>query len=282
MLSHFISKFAMLTIELVVVFDSTAAFPAELPNAEDPEVLLQRIRTRMSEHLAQLPNYTCHQVVDRLIRRANSGSLDRVDTVEFEVAFVGRKELFSKTGGSRFEEESIRNVVPAGTIGNGVFGSHVAALFTGDAAEFKFAGACKKDGHKTFRYDYQVPQERSHFLVRHDSAEGISGYKGSFWVDAETLDLVRLDVKCDRIPSHIGVRMIEESMRYKVVKIRNSEFLLPRNSQLAASDQLGNYSLNMVSLEGCREFSGDSVVTYDAPVGNGASSSSADRQVPEP
>ena len=107
MLSHFISKFAMLTIELVVVFDSTAAFPAELPNAEDPEVLLQRIRTRMSEHLAQLPNYTCHQVVDRLIRRANSGSLDRVDTVEFEVAFVGRKELFSKTGGSRFEEESM-------------------------------------------------------------------------------------------------------------------------------------------------------------------------------
>jgi len=94
--------------------------------------------------------------------------------------------------------------------------------------------------------------------------------------------LRRLDVKCDRIPSHIGVRMIEESMRYKVVKIRNSEFLLPRNSQLAASDQLGNYSLNMVSLEGCREFSGDSVVTYDAPVGNGASSSSADRQVPEP
>jgi hypothetical protein len=55
-------------------------------------------------------------------------------------------------------------------------------------------------------------------------------------------------------------------MRYTMVRTRNSDFLLPRNSELSASDSLGNHSLIMITLKGCREFAGESVVTYGAPV----------------
>src|SRR4051794_11254004 len=85
----------------------------------DTEGFLERIRTRMGAHLSQLPNYTCHEVIQRLIRRAGSGSLDRQDTVELEVAFVGKQELFARPGEAHFEEALISKLVPAGTIGNG-------------------------------------------------------------------------------------------------------------------------------------------------------------------
>jgi hypothetical protein len=232
----------------------------------------------MAQHLAQLPNYTCHQVVDRFIRRASSGGLSRFDRQEVEVAFVGNRELFARPGDERFEEQSISKLIPVGTIGNGAFGSHANSLFSDDIATFEYEGPSKKDGHKTFRYNFRVPQEKSHFLIKHDSAQGIVGYKGSFWVDEETLDLVRLELKVDRIPSHIGVSMVQETMRYQMVKIHDSEFWLPRKAELAATDSTGNYSLDIITLENCREYSGQSVVTFDAPV---PKSGEASREAPE-
>jgi hypothetical protein len=265
-------KLGMGMLELALSVLSTSAFAAQSQTGEDPEVLLERIRTRAAELLSRLPNYTCHEVVDRLYKRRNSGSLERLDTVELEVAFVGNRELFARPGATHFEERSITKLV-SGTIGNGAFGSHAYSIFSGDA-DFKYIGLSKKDGHKTFRYDFRVPQEKSHFLVSHGSAQGIVGYQGSFWVDAETLDLVRLELKADQIPAHIQVRLIEESMRYKAVRIRDSYFLLPRDSELAATESSGDYSLNIIRLERCREFSGESIVTFGAP----PDSNSADRQ----
>ena len=262
---YFAGKFANIIIRCAVLFCRVAAVTSALQAADEPQNLLQRIRSQMAAHFSQLPNYTCHQVTDRLLRHGYTGSLERVDSVDLEVAFVKNKELFSRPGDSRFEEREIHNFVSGGTIGNGAFGGHVNTVFSSDGATFTFVGTSKKDGHKTFRYEFSVPQEKSHFLVRHASAQGIVGYKGSFWVDAETLDLVRFELKADHIASYIGVSTIEESMRYTFMRIQNSSFLLPKESQLAVIDQSGNYSLNMIRLERCREFTGESVVTYGAP-----------------
>ena len=100
--SHSIRNFAAFSVELALVI--TAAGAADKPT-EDPELLLRRIRTRTAAHLSQLPNYTCHQVVDRTLRRGSTWY--HVDTVEFEVAFVGREELFSRPGEERFGERTI-------------------------------------------------------------------------------------------------------------------------------------------------------------------------------
>jgi hypothetical protein len=116
-----------------------------------------------------------------------------------------------------------------------------------------------------------VPQEKSGFRVRHDSAEAIVPFEGSVWVDVETLDLVRVDLKVNRIPSHVGVRSIEKSMHYRILRIADTDFLLPRNAELSATDDQGNYSLNMIKLDGCRVFSGESSIKYGAPAQGTAS-----------
>lgn len=249
---------------MVVLLCSTAGFGADAHAAEDPG-LLQRIRTKVTEHLSQLPNYTCHEVVDRLTRQLNSLGSENRDSLELEVAFVGNKELYARSGETRFEEQSIQNIVHSGTIGSGTFGSIAANVFSESTSSFQYRGPAKKDGHDTFRYDFHVPREHSQFLVRRKSASGVAGYKGSFWVDIETLDLVRLEIKVEDIPSHVGIRSIKETMRYELVNLRNSDFLLPRDSEMAVADDAGYYSLNTIRLERCQEFTGESVVTFGAP-----------------
>jgi hypothetical protein len=229
----------------------------------------------MSEHLAKLPNFACHERVDRMLRIRSQWR--HVDTVEFEVAFVGGEELFALPGSDRFGEKPVEKLVHGGTIGNIMLGSSIDMLFKRNTAEFKYVGDCKKDGRKAIRYDFRVPIEKSGFLVRHGGAQGMAGYGGSIWVDPETLDLVRVDYKVNQIPPHIGVALIEQSMHYRKMTIGKSEFELPDHTELAATDVMGNYSLDMIKLDHCREYAADSVVKYGAPV-EGTGSAARERQ----
>ena len=250
-------------------------FSAESTPGDNPDAVLQRIRTQVEHDLSRLPNYTCHEVIERLIRPPSVNGLIQHDRVEVEVAFVGNRELFARPGESNFAEESLSRLVPTGTIGTGNFGSHTHSIFVGDAASFNYVGVSSKDGHKSYRFDFQVPQEKSRFLVKHSGAEAIVAYHGSFWADTDNFALVRLEFKADHIPSNIGVRFVSTKMRFSMMHFNDSDFLLPQHSELEASDSNGVYSLDGVTLKQCREYRGDSVVTYTGPV-----NSSADRQSP--
>ena len=265
--SHSVCKLVKLTVNLALLAGWTSASAAEMPATEDPVVLLQRIRSNVAEHLSQLHNYTCHVVIDRLVRSAGSINSDRRDSVELNVAFVGGRELFSRPGDARFAEQPISEIVPQGMIGNDAFGSYDDDVFLRDGATFTYAGTCKRDGHKTFRYNFRVPLETSRLLVKQGvSADATVAYHGSFWVDTETLDMVRLEWKTDHVAPSVGIRSVEKSMRYKVVHIGNSDFLLPLHSELTSFDQRGTFLWNTMTLEHCQEFSGGSIVTYGAPV----------------
>ena len=254
---RFLGRPAGWTAGLVALLLCTAAA------GEDPDAAFERIKAHMLEHLAHLPNYTCHETVERYLRKGSSWQ--HVDQVRLEVVFTGGRELFSRPGADTFGEQPVEKLVAAGTIGSGALGSHIDLLLSQGEAEFKYAGSGKKDGRKTLRFDVTVPIDRSHFIVRHNGAEGVAGYHGSLWVDAETYDPVRVDFEVNRIPAHIGVQVIQESMHYKKLTIANSEFYLPETSELSATDHDGVYTLNMAKLDGCREYTANSVVQYAPP-----------------
>src|SRR5215471_3159348 len=141
------------TAEMAALLISGIVLAAQ--TVEDPEALFQRIKARTAEHLAQLPNYTCHETIDRMLRFRTT--FQHVDTVELEVAFVGQHELYAPPGENTFEESSIEKLVHGGTIGNGAMGSPIDLIFSRNTAEFKYAGTCKKDGRKTHRFNLRVP-----------------------------------------------------------------------------------------------------------------------------
>ena len=251
-------------VSLAALLFCTGAFAAD-SDSSDPELQLQQIREKVSNHLSQLRNYTCHVTVDRFVRRGGTNATEHQDQVQFEVAFVGDKELFSRPGEQRFEERPLRGIAAGGMISDDAFGAHGDAVLSGDVAEFKYRGRCSKDGHHAFRYDFRVPAERSQLFVRRNGVEAVVGYTGTAWFDAETLDLVRLDRKTDRLPSSFGVSSIDRIMHYNILRIGKSDFLLPNNSELAAYDEHGELGLNIVKLKACREFTGESQVSFDTP-----------------
>jgi hypothetical protein len=236
------------------------------PVAEDSEASLQHIRAKVTQQLSRLPNYTCHEAIDRVVQwLSGSGKIYR-DRVDLEVAFVGNRELFAYSGQSQFQDQSIRSLVPTGTIGNGVFASHAKILFLGDAAVFHYVGITKKDHHKAYRYDFEVPPEKSVFLVRRDSAQSIVGYRGSIWADVDTSDLVRIEIRADRIPANVGFRFVAERIRYTTVRIRESDVVMADSAEIETYDNSGVHTVDAFTLENCREYTAESSVKFGTPV----------------
>jgi hypothetical protein len=241
------------------------AYCVEQPATEDPAVILQRISDQVANHLSRLPNYTCHQVINRLVGPVNSGLRQR-DRVELEVAFIGQEELFARPGDKQIQESSIAKLVPTGAVGNGLFGAHAENIFLGSKAAFDYVGLVEKDGRKAHRYSFRVPLERSTFSVGHNGAEAITAYQGSVWADAVTFELVRFELTADHLPPFLRISSVREWAEYSPVRLRDSEFLLPLHAALEIMDSSGSLSTNEVTLEQCREFTGESSVVFGTQV----------------
>ena len=173
---------------------------------------------------------------------------------------------------------AIETLVPGGLFGNSALRIPIDLLFASGAAEFKQTGSQKKDGHKTF------PLRSARRRLKRASSE-CGGEGRKLWLGygcsvggSETLDVVRVDFRVNRIPNAIGVTLIQESMHDKRVPVGKSEFNLPDHSELSATDVTGTYSLNMIKLSGCRELAAESTVKYGAPVQGTASREKQDQR----
>lgn len=234
---------------------------------DDPNELLGRIRRKMADNLAQLPNYTCRQTIDRMARRGGPARpFQPVDSTRFEVAFLDGREYYARPGQEQFNENDIRKMVPPGTIGNGNFAMHAKIVFDSGAPEFTYVGEMKKHGRHVVRYDFRVPLERSPFVVRSGDLRRNVAYRGSFWADLETLDLVRLEVHVTEIPPELRLSAIHDAMEYRRTHIGNNDFLLPYRSELETEDSEGNAGHNYTKFDRCQEYVGTSVVQFGSIV----------------
>lgn len=233
--------------------------------AEDPADLLQRVRVHMAETLVRLPNYTCLQTIQRTERRAPSRKFQLIDTLRLEVALVDGKELFAWPGERKFQDKEINEIVMGGTIGNGNFALHAKSVFSSGAPKFTFQGERIREDRRTYRWDFEVPQRRSGYVIRVGRREAVVGYHGSFWVDADTLDLIRLEVEADNIPPELRLLRTSDSMEYVRMKIGQGMFLLPKASELNMIDETNSDSVNRTQFSNCRQYTGESVLIFGDP-----------------
>ncbi len=81
-----------------------------------PEVpTVERIRKHVKANLAQIPDYTCLQTIDRQERRPNSIGFQPVDQVRLDVARIGNREVYSWPGEDAFEARSVAELAGGGT-----------------------------------------------------------------------------------------------------------------------------------------------------------------------
>jgi hypothetical protein len=244
------------------------ACAAGTAHTEDlPKDVLQlaRARAHMSSLLHRLPNYTCLQNIERT-RRGPSGRTQLVDLVRIEVALVNGNELFAWPGSKKFQDTKLIDMVKGGAIGNGSFALHAKSVFEANSPRFTFVGErIREDGRRTLRWDYVVPQFLSGYLLRSGGQEAIVGFHGSVWVDATTLDAVRLEVHADDIPPRLKIHAANDAMDYQRVKLGEEEFLLPAKSELTVVGMDDDESVNRTTFTGCRQYTGESVISFDDP-----------------
>ncbi|MBI3684620.1 MAG: hypothetical protein HY235_29975 [Acidobacteria bacterium] len=247
---------------------AVVAAQSDLP----PELLLlAKIKLQAAENLQRLPNYTCLETVERSRRLVSSRKFQLIDVLRLEVGYVNNKEVFAWPGSEKFEEKEISDMVSGGAIGNGSFALHLRSVFLTNAATFTYSGERIREGRRAHRFEYEVPMLRSGYKLRVRPLEGIVGYKGAFWADAGTLDLLLLEITVTDIPPHLPISSGSESLEYARVPMGDRDFLLPYSSELVLTDLRGNESRNITRFNNCRQFSGESVLSFDeAPRGPAA------------
>ncbi|MFN7936325.1 MAG: hypothetical protein U0R19_23550 [Bryobacteraceae bacterium] len=226
-------------------------------------LLLAKVKLRAAENLEKLPNYTCLETIERSRRRASTRRFELVDLLRLEVGLVDRKELFAWPGSGEFTDTEIADMVGHGAIGNGSFALHARSLFLSGVPAFTYIGERIREGRATHRWDYRVPLIHSGYTMRVKPQKGIVGYQGSVWVDASTLDLLRIEIQVTEIPPNLPISTSTESLDYQSVPIAGTNFLLPQSSELTIVDLQGNESRNRTRFSNCRQFSGESVLTFD-------------------
>ena len=227
-------------------------------------LLLARIKTKMAENLERLPNYTCTQTIERSLRRAKSGKYQLLDTIRLEVAYLGGKELFSWPGAGRFDDRELHDII-GGTVSTGAFALLARTVFLTRAPTFKYQGERVVSGRPIQQFDFEVRRLVSGYQIRVGDEAGIAGFRGSFWADAGTLDLIRLEVEAEEIPVNLNVSQVSNSMEYGHVRIGDSQFLLPVESELQMTDLMGNTNRNRTTYNACRQYAGESVVKFGDP-----------------
>jgi hypothetical protein len=256
----------MYRLYLSVVCCWAVAFAApEAEKAAQNAALLETVRLQMVQNLMHLPNYTCMQTIERTQKRAPARRFELMDMIRLEVALVSGRELFSWPGAGKFDDKEIYEIVDTGAIGNGSFALHAKSVFQGNP-QYKFSGEETVAGRTLLRWDYRVPVLSSGYTIRVGDKQALVGYHGSFWADAKTLDVTRLEVQADDIPLDLHLLQAGSAMDYMRADIGGTSFLLPKSSELRMLDADNTESINQTRFSACHQYQGESKLLFSDPM----------------
>ncbi len=267
----------------------------------DPALVLQRAAIRARVRADALPNYTCVQTVNRDYYRpakpSDSGmclaqagdrgrpSQDRglrfvlTDRLRLDVALTSHGEIYSWVGASRFEDAGVDAIVHQGPISTGSFGALLTIVFAQDPKTFQYRGAEQQDGRTLLEYGFHVDKADSHYKVRATSSWEYTGYSGTVQLDAETGEPVRLSVETGLLPPATGSCQTSSRMEFHMARIGDGEFPLPTQARQLFVDLEGNQVENTTVFASCREYRGESTISFLTEA-DGVGSGGTTRQAP--
>jgi hypothetical protein len=242
-------------------------------------VQLSRIKQQMAEHLSHIANFTCLETIRRS-RSDRFGQMLKSDTLRLEVAFVDGKELFSRHGADKFEDRGIGELVAGGAIESGLFASLARGVFLQKWPTYRYAGEEVLRGRRAVRYNYEVPLLGSGYELNIGGERALVGFSGSFWADAETLQVMRLSVNADDIPFRLRIVKAVQSIDYDRVRLNETDFLLPERAEMDLEELSGGKSRNQTEFSHWLRYVGESTLVFDDSTSKGAAAEESKLRLP--
>jgi hypothetical protein len=247
---------------------ATAAASALWGASETPDreaILVARVRTVMGEMLHRLPDYTCVETIERSARNPSQTKFRLLDRVRVEVAYFKGSELYAWPGAPKLEERDLAEMVGGeGAIGTGDFALHLMAVYRGLAA-LRFAGDDTMRGRAALKFTQTVPIALSNYMVYAPPVKGVVGYEVTAWHDAQSLDLLRFELRVTEFPAGMPIRKVFKAIEYQDVTVGGSGFSLPAVTELSMLRDTGLEGRTLSTFAHCRQYLGESTITYGDP-----------------
>jgi hypothetical protein len=156
-------------------------------------------------------------------------------------------------------------MVGGGMIGTGDFALHVKSIFVSGYTRFEYRGVEAVRGRKAHRFHYKVAMADSHFLMRVPPNEGIVGYQGDIWHDAESLELLRMEMLIDEIPPQLPLRSGFKTIEFGPVEIGGAGYVMPVSMDMTLAAADGSEDRNRMVFSACRQYQSQSTISFDDP-----------------
>jgi hypothetical protein len=232
-----------------------------------PENVLQlaQLKRNVKSSLAALPNYTCLETIQRSQRRDARQPFRLLDTVRVEVAVIKNRELYSWPGAGAFEDRSVSDMIGAGMSSTGSFVSSISNVLINNISTITWHGVEDLRGRRALRWDYSIPYNLSGWTLRIAGSRGNVSESGSFWADAQTLELLRLEINAGDIPPDLPITAANDSLDYSPMRVGSRDLLLPQTAESLITEWNGEQSRNVIEFSHCREFKTEARLTTDQP-----------------
>lgn len=223
-----------------------------------PSAWLARIKQHGRASFEHIPNYVCRQTVSRFEKPRNAPSFKPAGTETLEVASGGEQDTFSLAVAPRLCDQDLVVVADHGFPAAGVSASLVRNVFVRGNARITGPVEERVLGRAALRYDFEMPAQLSCFAARAGREEAAADVRGTFWVDAESLDLLRIEEQAAGFPRRLDIRDIATAITYGRTRIGSSDVLLPQSAETVFSDLRGGQKKTTFELTGCRESGSES------------------------
>jgi len=237
---------------------------AALPGQDLPPwvLLLARVKAHGRAAFEHIPDYACLETIHRFEKSRNAASFRPIDTLHLEVASAGGKELLARQGAARFEDGDLRGFISQGVISSGAFSSTPLNLFVRDVARITPLPQEGILAGTTLGFHFEESVMTAGFSVQSGGGKGQAGLRGTFWVDPQTLDLVRIEEQAVDLPPMLLMRDLTTSIDYARTRIGSSDPLLPQSAETVITDFYGVERKNAIEFTGCREYTSESVIHF--------------------
>jgi hypothetical protein len=238
---------------------------------------------RQFEPVAGRLHKSCDALLDARSRVQPSLRLASTDWLRLDVGLADGREIFSWAGAPQFDERDLDEFVPEGAIGTGAFATMLLSVFENRNTSFQFDGDRTLDGRRLAAYSFQVTEEESHYRVRTRRKDWIiTGYAGELLVDPKTATLARMSVRTDVLPESTGSCEDDTALDYGMVPLGGFDYLLPQSTVQRFIGREGDEGENRITFSACREYRGESTLTFGGrpDAGPGVSASRALAELP--
>jgi hypothetical protein len=228
------------------------------------DAIILEARSAAESFTADLPNFLVKQVTTRYTSNSIPPGWRQLDVVTADLVCVDGKEDYRNIAVNGRPTDR-----PIESTGSWSTGEWIVTLqdilSPATDAGFNKRRMERVGGRPAFVFDFAVSEENSHWiLVSQIGRQYHVAYKGSIWIDKDTLRVLRIEQKTTTLPRGCPYEKALSTVEYGFVNIQGKNSLLPVSSENEACMSAGGSCVrNVISFQNYRKFTAESDIKFD-------------------